>query len=137
MITKQEISYRVYHQLDGESEELSLHAIGEVATRGSITKFSFTEDFGEGQKVNTTITYVKATKSVKLSRSGPVEMVQKFVVDKQMTGKYVTPYGELRLDTNTTLITYENNELHFNYIMFVNGEDMGEYKVTLIHKDIE
>ncbi len=116
----------------GQAEQVSFITTGTYYLKDQHTYITFKEpnEIGEIQ----TIIKIGRAECV-IIRSGSVQMRHVFKRNTTTESVYTSVAGSFTMQTNTTRIEYKRGQLSLSYLLHMNHQSMGRYKVTVSFKE--
>jgi len=119
---------------DIQEETINLETTGTLTLKGSQYYLVY-EEMQDEKAVRTTVKL--SGESALILRSGGVKMRLPFERGELQTGSYDTPYGILKITTNTKHLHFDDGHFQVEYELIVNEEVAGTYTLELIYTEAE
>ncbi|WP_157812085.1 DUF1934 domain-containing protein [Alteribacter populi] len=136
------INMKTKIQDQGHSDTNTINTMGRMLTKGDITYLRFEEPQEEGESVERTMQTVKIQQGeMTVIRKGAMNMNQRFVSGVETEGTYQSPYGPMRMRTNTKNVrflwdeTSKQGEIQLQYSLTLQGDYAGEYDMRVSLKE--
>jgi len=122
-----QIQIQTKMELQGQSIEQVCY--GKLFVKEEGWNLVYQEDMGDNHKVSTTIKAENGMATI--IRTGAVRMRQEYKPGQLTEGKYEGPFGMMWMETQTEEVRWEERLFFLSYLLKLNGEDMGRYKVAM------
>ncbi|PYZ96128.1 hypothetical protein CR205_17325 [Alteribacter lacisalsi] len=125
----------------GQKDTNALQASGRLISKGDITYLRFEEPRQEGIEEATMQTVKIQQGEMMVIRKGAVNMNQRFVTGVVTEGTYQSPYGPMRMLTDTKHVrflwdeTANQGEIRLTYTLTLQGQTAGEYDMRVTVKE--
>ncbi|WP_035187487.1 DUF1934 domain-containing protein [Alteribacter aurantiacus] len=124
----------------GRKETNTVNATGRLLSKGDVTYLRFEEPVEEGlDKTMQTLKVQQGEMSV--IRKGAVNMNQRFITGVETEGTYHSPFGPMRMLTDTKNVRFlwdesaNRGEIRLNYSLTLQGEFAGDYDMRVTLKE--
>ncbi|RNA67858.1 DUF1934 domain-containing protein [Alteribacter keqinensis] len=124
----------------GRKETNTVKATGRLMSKGQVTYLRFEEPAEEG--IDKTMQTVKVQQGeMSVIRKGAVNMNQRFVTGVETEGTYHSPYGPMRMLTDTKNVRFlwdesaSKGEIQLSYALTLQGEFAGDYEMRVTLKE--
>lgn len=123
--------------LEGDEERYEMWLHGSAIKRAG----SLYLKYDEVQEEHTIHTTVKCTEDQALIlRSGAVKMKLPLRLGETLDGQYENIYGQIPLQTETTFLQVENENMNgrfqVHYDLIINGDSVGQYKLEIQFQEV-
>ncbi|TMW72126.1 DUF1934 domain-containing protein [Alteribacter natronophilus] len=124
----------------GQKDTNTMEAAGRLIAKGDTTYLRFEEPQQEGlEPTNQTVKIQQGEMTV--IRKGAVNMNQRFITGVKTEGTYQSPYGPMRMLTDTKNVrflwdeTENKGEIRLTYSLILQGQSAGEYDMRVTVKE--